>query len=258
VTIEITREMVFLYAALAAAGIASGFINTMAGGGSLLTLPALMALGLPAHIANGTNRLSVVAQSISGVMAFHEEGKLDTKAVFPIAFPTIAGALAGAAIAAVAPEEILEPVLLGTMIAMALLMVIKPKLAIAGEGEEPRSPFKHPASLLGLFGAGLYGGFIQAGVGFVLIAVLSGLMRYDAVRANALKLVCTLLFGIAALGVFVFARQVEWVPAVVLAIATVIGSRLGVRFSVKVSPKVLHGIILVAVVATCVAAFSKR
>src|SRR6185503_18862302 len=99
---------------------------------------------------------------------------------------------------AISPESVLEPVLIVTMIAMALVMVIKPKLAIAGEGEEPRSPWKHPPSLIGLFAAGLYGGFIQAGVGFVLIGVLSGLMRYDAVRANALKLVCTLLFGIAA------------------------------------------------------------
>lgn len=130
-------------------------------------------------------------------------------------------------------------------------------MVLADEDEEPGRPWKDPRALLGLFGAGLYGGFVQAGVGFVLLAVLGGVLRYDAVRANALKLVCTLLFGTVALGIFVYAGQVVWVPAVVLAVGTVIGSQLGVRFAVKANPKVIRAIIFVCVVATCVAAFFK-
>jgi uncharacterized membrane protein YfcA len=254
---ELAPETLALYATLVAAGIAAGFINTMAGGGSLLTLPALMLLGLPANVANGTNRVAVVAQSVWGGLAFHKAGKLHTGAVLPIVAPAVLGAIGGATVAAIAPPEVLEPVLLGTMIAMALVMLLKPKLVTASGEEEPRSAWGHWPSWLGLFGAGLYGGFVQAGVGFVLLAVLGGLMRYDAVRANALKLVCTLLFGVPALAIFVLADQVEWIPGALLALGTVIGSQLGVRFAIKASPRVLHWIIVVTVIATCVAALLK-
>ncbi|HJL14229.1 MAG TPA: sulfite exporter TauE/SafE family protein [Sandaracinaceae bacterium LLY-WYZ-13_1] len=246
-----------LYAALVGAGVAAGFINTMAGGGSLLTLPALMLLGLPANVANGTNRLAVVTQSLSGALAFHRAGKLHTEAALPVAAPTIAGAVCGATAAAWTPVAYLEPILLGTLVVMALLMVVRPRAVLADPGEEPRHPWKSARALLGLFGAGLYGGYVQAGVGFVLLAVLGGALRYDAVRANALKLVCTLLFGVAALAVYVAAGQVRWVPAAVLAVGTVVGAQLGVRFAVKAKAKVLRAIIFVLVVASCVAAWLK-
>jgi uncharacterized membrane protein YfcA len=256
--VTIDPHELLLYGVLLVAGVLSGFVNTMAGGGSLLTLPALMLLGLPANIANGTNRLSVVTQSLSGVIFFHREGKLHTGALAPIAAPTVIGALAGASIAAVAPATILKPILLGTMVAMAALMIVRPDTVFAkGEDEEPRSPFKHAPSMLGLFAAGLYGGFVQAGVGFVLLAVLGGQMRYDTLRANALKLVCTLLFGIASLAVFVVSKQVVWGPAAVLAIGTVIGSQIGVRFTIKASPKLIRGIVFAGVVVTCIAAALK-
>lgn len=254
---EITPERLALYGALLAGGVAAGFVNTMAGGGSLLTLPVLLLLGLPVHVANGTNRLAVVTQSLSGAIVFHREGKLDTKAIPRVAAPAIVGALLGALLAANAPAAILEPALLGMLITMALVMVARPKLVTAEEGEEPRSPWKHPTALFGLFAAGVYGGFVQAGVGFVLLAVLGGLLRYDAVRANALKLVCTLLFGIPALVVFALSGQVEWIPAAILAVGTVIGSQLGARFALKVSPTVLRWIILGCVIASSVAALLK-
>lgn len=254
----IDPETLALYGALLAAGVAAGFVNTMAGGGSLLTLPALMLLGLPANVANGTNRLAVVTQSLSGVHAFHREGKLHTPAVLSIAAPTIAGALAGAGAAAIAPAEILKPVLLGTMIVMALLMVVRSKAIAPADDEEPRAAWKHPGPIAGLFAAGLYGGFVQAGVGFVLLAVLGGLLRYDVVRANALKLVCTLLFSVPALAIFAFADQVAWIPAAILAVGTVAGSQLGVRFAVRARSRVVNAIIFVAVLATCVAALLDR
>ena len=94
-----------------------------------------------------------------------------------------------------------------------------------------------------------------AGVGFVLLAVLGGVLRYDILRANALKLVCTLVFGVVALGVFVWAGQVDWLPAAVLAVATVIGSQLGVRFALDIDKRVLKRIVLVCVVVSCVVAF---
>ncbi len=254
----IDPESLALHAALLGAGVLAGFLNTVAGGGSLLTLPALMLLGMPANVANGTNRLAVVTQSLSGSVAFYRQGKLNARSIIPVAAPTVVGALAGAGAAAIAPPEILKPFLLGTMIAVAFLMLVRRKAFTPGEDEEPRAVTKHVPSMLGLFAAGLYGGFVQAGVGFVLLAVLGGLLRYDVVRANALKLVCTLLFGIPALAIFAFAGQVEWIPAAVLAVGTIAGSQLGVRFAVKAPPRVISAIVFVAVVASCVALLLER
>jgi uncharacterized membrane protein YfcA len=236
---------------VALAGVAAGFVNTMAGGGSLLTLPALMLLGLPADVANGSNRLSVVTQSVSGVWLFHKSGKLVTRSIAGVVLPTVVGSAIGALVASRVPTEVLEPVLLMTLILVALLMAFAPH-AVAPEGEEPK-----PVGLkgvLGLFMAGLYGGFIQAGVGFVLLGVLGGLLRYDLVRANALKLVCTTIFGVVALGIFVAAGQVAWIPSIVLAVATVVGSQLGVRFALKVEPHVIRRLVLICVIASGVAA----
>lgn len=247
----------WLLAVVVVAGVAAGFLNTMAGGGSLLTLPALMVLGLPAEVANGSNRLSVVTQSLSGVVLFHREGKLHTGAIGAVLAPTVAGSLLGAVAATRVPGELLKPVLLVTLIAMATLIALRPAAVMREEGEQ-LSLRERPSGALGLFAAGLYGGFVQAGVGFVLLTVLAGALRYDLVRANALKLVCTLVFGLVALAVFVVADQVEWAAAAVLAASTVVGSQLGVRFAVKVDPKVIRWIVFVCVVATSIAAFARE
>ena len=250
-------ETVLLHLGLAAAGIGAGFVNTVAGGGSMLTLPALMLLGLPADQANGTNRLSIVTQSLSGVLGFRKAGRLDERAIGPLLIPTALGALAGAIIASQVPEQILKYVLLTTMIAMAAVTLLWPGAVGAVEGREPARLSRSPAGIAGMIAAGLYAGFIQAGVGFILIAVLGGVLRYDIIAANALKLVCTLVFGLVALAVFALAGQVVWLTALLLSLYTVVGSQLGVRFALRVPKKVVRWIVFFAVVASCVAAYLK-
>lgn len=237
------------------AGLGAGFINTMAGGGSMLTLPALMLLGMPADLANGSNRLAVISQSLAGVASFRRAGKLDTGNIAPILLPTILGALVGAWLAAIVPTKYLEPALLGTMLIMATIIVLRPSVMDPDEDELPGNLWRSPKGLLGLLFAGVYAGFVQAGVGFVLLTVLSGVLRYDLVRANALKLVCTLVFGVVACGVFAWYGQIAWVPGLVLAVAAVIGSLLGVRFALDVDKKVLRWIVFVMIVAMIVAVF---
>jgi uncharacterized membrane protein YfcA len=247
-----------LYGALALAGVAAGFLNTLAGGGSMLTLPVLMLLGLPADVANGTNRLSVVTQAASGMLGFRSRGKLDERALLPVIAPTVAGALLGSTAAARMPPALLEHVLLGTMMAMAVIMTVFPGAVTAPPDAPPATGARRAAGIAALFAAGLYGGFVQAGVGFLLLGALSGVLRYDLVRANALKLACVAVFGIAALAVFVIAGQVAWVPAAVLAAGTAAGSLLAVRFAVRVRQDVLRYIVLACVIATCVAALLAR
>ncbi|MCB9612975.1 MAG: sulfite exporter TauE/SafE family protein [Sandaracinus sp.] len=243
--------------AIVAAGVVAGFVNTLAGGGSLLTLPALLLAGLPADVANGTNRVGVAAQSVAGALAFRKAGKLDFDDWLGLFLPTILGSLTGSLVAAyVLPRSWVEPVLLGTMLTMAIVMLLRPKAFEATEGQTLKVR-ESPGGALGLFGAGFYGGFVQAGVGFVLLTVVGGVLRYDLVRANAFKIVAVLVFTLVALPVFILADQVSWVPGILLGVATAIGSQIGVRFALNVSPKVLRAIVVAGVVVACVAAFFK-
>lgn len=235
-------------------GVISGFINTLAGGGSMLTLPALMMLGMPADVANATNRVGVLMQSVTGVKGFADNDRLDNAAILPVLVPTIAGALAGSLLASYLPVSYLKPVLLGTMITMALVMLVRPGTVVPPEGTIPRKLKAHPLAALGLFGAGLYGGFIQAGVGFILIAALAGGLRYDLVRTNALKVVCTAVFSAVALLIFALRGQVWWIPGAVLAVGSIAGAWLSVRFALNVSQNTLKWLLFIMVTASCAGA----
>jgi uncharacterized membrane protein YfcA len=241
---------------LIVSGIVAGFVNTVAGGGSIFTLPALMLLGLPADVANGTNRVGVFLQSLAGVRGFRKHGKLDQQAIMPILLPTVAGSLIGSLAASVIPVEVLKPVLLGTMIAMTLLIVLKPG-TLPSANEQILTLNDKPIANLWLFLAGLYGGFVQAGVGFLLLTALAGVLRYDLVRANALKMLCTLVFGGVALLVFIIQGQVLWIPGLILGASTIIGVQLSVRFAISAKQQTLKWILLGMALLVCVAALIK-
>ena len=233
------------------AGLFAGFVNTLAGGGSMLTLPALMMLGMPADIANATNRVGVLLQSVEGVRGFHANGKLEIQAIGPILLPTLLGALCGSLVATYLPVYVLKPVLLGSMIAIALITLLKPSVVAPPAGTVPFKLKQRPAAFVGLFLAGVYGGFVQAGVGFMLIAALAGGLRYDLVRTNALKMVCTAIFSVVALAVFMTRGQVLWIPGLILAVGMVVGASLSVRFAISVSQNTLKWILFVMVTLSC-------
>lgn len=241
-------------AILAAAGVLATVVNVIAGGGGMIVMPALIALGIPADVANGTYRLGVVTQSIAGTAAMNRAGKLRTESIVPILIPTIFGTVIGALLATWIPRELLKPIMLGTMILMAALIAFRKQTLLPPDGP-PLSPKEAPRSFVGLFLTGIYGGFIQAGVGFLLLAVLVGTLRHDLIGANALKLVVTLSFGVIALCIFAWAGLVSWTPAVVLAVASIVGARLGVRLMLKVPADALRWFVFTCVVATCIVAW---
>ena len=242
--------------ALILSGIVAGFVNTIAGGGSIFTLPALMLLGLPADVANGTNRVGVFIQSLVAVRGFNRHGMLATQAIVPILVPTVVGSLIGASVASFIPADILKPVLIVTMMIMTLIIVLKPN-TIPADNESPVSLKENPMGAVWLFVAGLYGGFIQAGVGFILLAALAGSLRYDLVRANALKMVCTLVFGSVALAVFVVQGQVKWIPGLIMGLATIVGVQLSVKFAINAQQKTLKWFLLAMSLTVCIAALFK-
>ncbi|WP_407332616.1 sulfite exporter TauE/SafE family protein [Enterovibrio sp. 27052020O] len=237
-------------------GFIAGIINTLAGGGSNLTIPALIVLGMPAEVANATNRVGVLMQSVSGVAGFRHHKRLEQTDLIPILIPTLIGGLAGASAAAWLPSSIIKPVLLGTMLLMALIMLVRPSMVNPDTDESFRLVKDTPASWIGLSIAGFYGGFVQAGVGFVLLAALCGTLRYDLVRGNALKLVCTLAFTSVSLIIFIWQDLILWLPGLLLAMGSMAGAWLAVKFAIKANPNTLKWFLFLMTLVGCIFAYT--
>ncbi|MBF0352292.1 MAG: sulfite exporter TauE/SafE family protein [SAR324 cluster bacterium] len=243
---------------LLAVGVIAGFVNTLAGGGSMLTLPVLMLSGMPADLANATNRVSIWGQSAFGAMRFHQHQQLDVSAIIPVLIPTASGSLIGALLASFLPLTFLKPALLIVMIFMALIMVIMPSVLEPGLDEIPFTLKQKPAGNVALFLSGIYGGFVQAGVGYILLFSLTGILRYHLVKANALKMTATLIFSTIALVVFIWRDQVLWIPGLILCVGAIVGVQASVWFALKAHQKTLKWILLVMIFMTCLGAFFKK
>lgn len=239
-------------------GFLAGIINTMAGGGSNLTIPALMVMGLPADIANATNRVSVFFQSLTASKGFKSHGKLEIQDLKVVVGVTLIGGLLGASLASFMPEYLLKPTLLGAMIIMAGIILFKPSTIAVPEGTEAFKVLEHKSSIPMLLLAGFYGGFVQAGVGFILLAAIAGSLRYDLVRANALKIVCTLAFTALSLVIFIARDQVWWIPGLTLAIGSIVGAHIAVKITLNISQKSLKWFLfLMTIFASLAAIFLK-
>ncbi|WP_373095622.1 sulfite exporter TauE/SafE family protein [Zhongshania sp.] len=230
---------------LLAVGLAAGVINTLAGGGSNLTLPALMVMGLPADVANATNRVGVLLQSLTGVRGFDQHGQLPRADLWSVLRPTLIGSVFGAIAAAYIPVAYLKPILLSAMVGMALIILVRPAVIAPPPGTPVRQVKGCPRAFWGLFAAGVYGGFVQAGVGFVLIGALAGTLRYDLVKTNALKMLCTAALTVAALAVFIWQDLVAWLPGLILGLGSILGAKIGVRLALNASQRSLKWFLFV-------------
>ena len=235
-------------------GLIAGIINTLAGGGSNLSLPALMMYGLPADIANATNRVSVLMQSVTATRGFYKHNKIDNASVKDTFIPLFIGGLVGALTASYIEVELLKPLLLGTMIAVSLWVVLKSDTS-SNSHSVRKSCYDSKLGLIATFTAGFYGGFVQAGVGFVLIAAFVGTLNYDLLRANAMKVVATVIFTAIALVVFVYRDQVAWLPGILLGIGSIVGAQIAVKFAVEVKAKTLKIMVLCMTIVASGAAF---
>jgi uncharacterized membrane protein YfcA len=233
---------------LFAAGCAAGTLNVLAGGGSLLTVPILIFLGLPATVANGTNRVAILAQNIGASWSFHRRGKLDSRWLRAALAPTLTGAILGAWAATRVSDDQFQRVLALAMIAVAAWMVLRRPGAGAGDGSEvPPPPSNRFLFHLAWFGVGLYGGFIQAGLGFVILAVVSA-AGLDLVRGNALKVTLVLAFTPFALLLFAMDGLVDWRLGTALALGNLVGGQVGVHLTVLKGQAWVRHVVVVSVV----------
>ncbi|UJF18330.1 sulfite exporter TauE/SafE family protein [Vibrio sp. SS-MA-C1-2] len=235
-------------------GFFAGIINTLAGGGSNLTLPALMVMGMPAEVANATNRVGVFLQSLTALFGFKRAKKLPLNDAPAIILPTIVGGLLGAVSASYLPTSLVKPALLITMLTMSLIILLKPSVISPDPGTTINKVADTPLSWIWLTIAGFYGGFVQAGVGFILLAALSGTLRYDLVKANALKVLCALTFTTVSLAVFIYNDLILWLPGLILAMGTMAGASVAVKIAITIKPSTLKWFLFIMTLVGCIAA----
>ncbi len=241
----------YIYPAIIGAGFIAGFINTLAGSGSLVTLPLLIFLGLPANVANGTNRVGVLLQNVVAVGSFHGQKVLDWRRGLLLSIPAIVGSVVGAQIAVNLDETMMRRTIGALMVAMLVVILVRPRRWLEGRPELADKPLGW-LQLLIFFGIGIYGGFIQAGVGIFLLAGLVLSAGFDLVRANAVKVLIVLMFTISALAVFLLNGQVVWGIGLILAIGQMLGAWVAARMAVKRGAVFVRWL-LIAVVAVSAA-----
>jgi uncharacterized membrane protein YfcA len=235
----------YIYLAVIGVGVLAGFLNTLAGSGSLLTLPLLMFLGLPANMANGTNRIAILLQNVVGVGSFRQQKIIDLKEGLWIALPAVAGSLVGARIAVHFNEAIMEKTIAGLLLFMFFVIIYKPERWIKRQAGKVSSK-PTVIQIIIFFFIGIYGGFIQAGVGFFLLAGLVLGVGVDLIKANALKLFIILLYTPFALAIFMIHGQVDYKLGLILAVGNMIGSFIGTRVAVSWGPRFVRIILLAA------------
>ena len=236
----------YSYILIVAVGIVAGIVNTMAAGGSMLTLPVLMAFGMSPNMANGTNRIAILLQNIVGVSSFHKEKVMDFPAGFRVGIPAAVGAIAGAFIAVNLNDEIMKLAIAGVMVVVFLLILLKPNRWINSHESHP--PIPYWLQVIIYFFVGIYGGFIQAGVGFFLLTSLVLASGYELVKSNALKLFVILLYTPIALIIFFLHGDVNLWIGLLLAVGNMTGALLGTRIAVKWGAGVIRYFVLVAIV----------
>ncbi len=227
-------------AALAGVGAVAGFINVMAGGGSLLTMPAMIFLGMPPATANGTNRVALLLQNVTVVGEFRRRGFSDFRTSLLLAACTVPGAVVGA-VAAVR----IDPTLFRRLLALVMVGVL-----VAVLGPRPRGGTGRPRRLraaAAMVGVGFYGGFMQAGVGFLIIATLHRLLALDLVRVNMHKVFVIMVYTIPSLLVFAASGNVQWLAGVVLGAGNAAGGWLGTHLQITRGEGLVRAVLVIAV-----------
>jgi uncharacterized protein len=225
-------------------GSAAGFLNVLAGGGSSLTLPALIFLGLDASVANGTNRVAILVQNLSAVHSFKKENYFESRLSLKLSALTLPGAIAGAFAAVNISDKTFETILGLVMIGVVISLLIPLRKQ---EVTNSNPKLKTVPMYLSMFAIGFYGAFIQVGVGFLLMAALHYLMKLDLVRVNMHKVFIVLIFTIPALILFIITENVNWTLAISLSLGNAFGAWWSAKISVRKGEKFIKMILIVAV-----------
>lgn len=236
---------------LIAVGFIAGFINTISGGGSLLTLPTLIFLGLPPNIANGTNRIAILVQNIFSTAGFKSKEVKTFPFSLYIGISALVGAILGAQIAVDIKGEVFNKILAIIMVLVVFYMVFNSKKSIIILTEKT-SGKQLWLSVVLFFFVGVYGGFIQAGVGFIMLLILSSVNNFSLVKSNAVKVMVALIYTVAAVAVFAYNDKINYTLGFTLAIGNAIGGWIASRWSVEKGDVWVKRFLVVMVVAMAI------
>ena len=238
-------------ALLAIGGFCAGWVNVMAGGGSLLTVPIMVFLGLPGPVANGTNRIAIIAQNIFAVGAFRSKGFSDFRLSVTLALCASVGAFFGAQIGVELDGEWFNRVLAIIMVVVMGIMIFD-RGAMTGPSATSGEPRNIVLGHVLMVGAGVWGGFIQVAVGFLIMPILYRVMGLDLVRVNMHKVFIALVFSIVALGVFASKIDIAWEAGIALAAGNALGGWLGARLAVTKGAPLIKKVLFTAIAAMAV------
>ncbi len=233
------------------AGAVAGTLNVIAGGGSFLTLPVMIFLGLPPTVANGTNRVAILVQNVGAVWGFHRHRLVEWGWLRLAAVPALLGAALGTWAAVRVGDDAFRRILAVIMVVVSLWTLWNPLRREEGaDGGALRAGGWAATAGLGaaFFAVGVYGGFVQAGVGFLILAVATA-GGLDLIRGNALKVLLILCYTPLALGLFAFAGKVDWLAGAALAAGNLTGGLLGVRITVLKGHAWVRRVVTAAIIA---------
>ncbi|MCY4282926.1 MAG: sulfite exporter TauE/SafE family protein [Gammaproteobacteria bacterium] len=222
---------IWQYLILLLVGIVVGFVNVMAGGGSLLSIPVMLFMGVPAPVANGTNRIAILAQMATGTIAFFRQGYSDFKLSLTLALAAVPGAVVGALIGARLEGVWFNRILAVIMLAVMLVMATEKRTPDYTRAPPPRPRLALAHALMAL--VGIWGGFIQVGAGFLFMPILYKTLGLDLVRVNMHKTFIITVYTTAALIVFAWQVELFWALGLSLAVGTSIGAWLSAQVQVS-------------------------
>jgi uncharacterized membrane protein YfcA len=236
---------------LTGVGVLAGFLNVMAGGGSLVTMPVMIFMGLPGPVANGTNRIAILAQNVTAVATFFRRGFAEFRLSLSLAACAVPGAIGGALIGVHLEGEWFNRLLALVMVAVMLIMHFDRNRGPGDPNSEPTRQQLVRGHLL-MVAVGFWGGFIQIGVGFIIMPVLSRVMGLDLVRTNMHKVFIIAVYTAVALAIFASQVELLWAVGAALALGNSIGGYLGAHFTVSKGErliKLILNLVLVVFIA---------
>lgn len=244
----------YIYPLLITAGVLAGFINTLTGSGSVVALAALIFAGLPAPVANGTNRLGVLVQTSVSMATFYRGrgGHLQVPHSGWYVWPAVIGAMAGAFVATDLDQELMERVIGWVMVVMLFVILYKPSRWLRTESEAAQN--KSLLNMVAFFAIGFYGGFIQAGIGIFLLVGLVLMAKFNTQESNILKVSIVLLLTVPSIFIFLYFGQVNWLMGGIMAIGQSAGAWLATRFALTNSKaalwthRLLVGVVILSIV----------
>ncbi|MTI67561.1 MAG: sulfite exporter TauE/SafE family protein [Firmicutes bacterium] len=228
-------------------GMCAGFMNTIGGGGSLLTIPMLIFLGLPSAVANGTNRIALMVQNIVAVTNFKNKGFFNPKLSFILAIPAVLGSILGARFAISLSEEVFQKILAIVMIVVMILIVTRPEKKFLKKAQENLSKSRLIVAVFAFFLVGFYGGFIQAGVGFIIIVTLALITGMNLVKINSLKVFIVGIYMFSSLMVFILSGNIDVSKGLILSVGNGLGAYIGSNFAVAKGDKWIRRILLLII-----------